>query len=107
TTARTTVNKLIDAYPARLASLDSNAVGAGGGSIAWFDRDGLMKVGPHSAGAQPGPACYARGGSEATVTDANLVLGRLSPKGLLGGGMALDEGLASKAIGPLAQRLGF
>jgi N-methylhydantoinase A len=105
--AGTTFNKWIEGYPARLASLDINAVGAGGGSIAWFDRDGLMKVGPQSAGAQPGPACYARGGIEATVTDANLVLGRLSPKGLLGGGMALDESLARKAIAPHAERLGF
>jgi N-methylhydantoinase A len=105
--AGTTFNKWIEGYPARIASLDINAVGAGGGSIAWFDRDGLMKVGPQSAGAQPGPACYGRGGSEATVTDANLVLGRLSPRGLLGGGMALDESLARKAIAPLAERLGF
>jgi len=106
-TAGTTFNKWIEGYPARLASLDIYAVGAGGGSIAWFDRDGLMKVGPQSAGAQPGPACYGRGGQEATVTDANLVLGRLSPKGLLGGGMALDEGLARNAIAPLSERLGF
>ena len=106
-TAGTTFNKWIEGYPARIASLDINAVGAGGGSIAWFDRDGLMKVGPQSAGAQPGPACYGRGGQEATVTDANLVLGRLSPRGLLGGGMALDEALARKAIAPLAERLGF
>jgi N-methylhydantoinase A len=106
-TAGTTFNKWIEGYPARIASLDINAVGAGGGSIAWFDRDGLMKVGPQSAGAQPGPACYGRGGQEATVTDANLVLGRLSPRGLLGGGMALDQGLARKAVEPLAQRLGF
>ena len=106
-TTGTTFNKWIEGYPARLASLDINAVGAGGGSIAWFDRDGLMKVGPQSAGALPGPACYGRGGSEATVTDANLVLGRLSTRGLLGGEMALDEGLARKAIAPLAERLGF
>ena len=106
-TAGTTFNKWIEGYPARLASLDINAVGAGGGSIAWFDRDGLMKVGPQSAGAQPGPACYGRGGTEATVTDANLVLGRLSPRGLLGGEMALDARLAREAIAPLAARLGF
>ena len=106
-TAGTTFNKWIEGYPARLASLDINAVGAGGGSIAWFDRDGLMKVGPQSAGAQPGPACYGRGGVAATVTDANLVLGRLSPRGLLGGDMALDERLARDAIAPLAERLGF
>ena len=89
-TAGTTFNKWIEGYPARLASLDINAVGAGGGSIAWFDRDGLMKVGPQSAGALPGPACYGRGGEAATVTDANLVLGRLSPRGLLNGAMPLD-----------------
>ena len=106
-TAGTTFNKWIEGYPARLASLDINAVGAGGGSIAWFDRDGLMKMGPQSAGALPGPACYGRGGQDATVTDANLVLGRLSPRGLLGGDMALDETLARKAIAPLAERLGF
>lgn len=106
-TAGTTFNRWIEGYPARLASLDINAVGAGGGSIAWFDRDGLMKVGPQSAGAQPGPACYGRGGTEATVTDANLVLGRLSPRGLIGGEMALDERLAREAIAPLANRLGF
>jgi N-methylhydantoinase A len=105
--AGTTFNKWIEGYPARLASLDINAVGAGGGSIAWFDRDGLLKVGPQSAGAKPGPACYGRGGSDATVTDANLVLGRLSPRGLLGGDMALDGGLARQAIAPLAERLGF
>jgi N-methylhydantoinase A len=105
--AGTTFNKWIEGYPARLASLDINAVGAGGGSIAWFDRDGLMKMGPQSAGALPGPACYGRGGTDATVTDANLVLGRLSPRGLLDGEMALDIDLARKAITPLAGRLGF
>jgi N-methylhydantoinase A len=105
--AGTTFNKWIEGYPARLASLDINAVGAGGGSIAWFDRDGLMKMGPQSAGALPGPACYARGGQEATVTDANLVLGRLSPRGLLNGEMALDLELARKAIVAHAERLGF
>ena len=106
-TAGTTFNKWIEGYPARLASLDINAVGAGGGSIAWFDRDGLMKMGPQSAGARPGPACYGQGGQEATVTDANLVLGRLSPRGLLNGEMSLDVDLARKAIAPLAERLGF
>jgi N-methylhydantoinase A len=105
--AGTTFNKWIEGYPARVPSSDVNAVGAGGGSIAWFDRDRLLKVGPQSAGAQPGPACYGRGGTEATVTDANLVLGRLSLLGLLGGEMALDPGLARQAVEPLAARLGF
>ena len=81
-------------------------MGAGGGSIAWFDRDGLLKVGPQSAGADPGPACYGRGGMAPTVSDANLILGRLSPS-LLGGEMTLDEGRARAAMAPLADRLGF
>jgi N-methylhydantoinase A len=87
--------------------VDINTVGAGGGSVAWFDRDGLLKVGPESAGADPGPACYGRGGEKPTVSDANLLLGRLSPRGLLGGTMALDKGAAERAFAPVADRLGF
>ena len=94
-------------FSVRLPAVDIETVGAGGGSIAWFDRDGLLKVGPASAGADPGPACYGRGGREPTVTDANLVLGRLSGRGLLGGEMALDESLARAAFAPVAERLGF
>jgi len=94
-------------FPIRLPMVDIDTVGAGGGSIAWFDRDGLMKVGPQSAGAVPGPACYGQGGTEPTVTDANLILGRLSPRGLLGGGMALDPDLARAALQPVADRLGL
>jgi len=105
--AGTTFSKWVEGYPARLASLDINAIGAGGGSIAWFDRDGLLKIGPQSAAAKPGPACYGQGGTKATVTDANLVLGRLSPRGLLNGEMSLDVDLARKAIAPHAKRLGF
>jgi N-methylhydantoinase A len=100
-------DRWIEGYPVRLASVDVNAVGAGGGSIAWFERDGLMKVGPQSAGAVPGPACYGHGGTEPTVSDANLVLGRLSPRGLLGGGMALREDLAGTSLQPAAERLGM
>jgi N-methylhydantoinase A len=100
-------DKWLEGYPARLSSLDINTIGAGGGSIAWVDRDGLVKVGPRSAGALPGPACYGRGGTQATVTDANLVLGRLSPRGLLAGGMKLDQDLARNAIRPVAEHLGF
>ncbi len=92
-------------FPIRLPMVDIETVGAGGGSIAWFDRDGLLKVGPRSAGAAPGPACYARGGEEPTVTDANLLLGRLSPRGLLDGEMALDIELARRAFEPIAARL--
>jgi N-methylhydantoinase A len=94
-------------FPMRLPMLDIQTIGAGGGSIAWFDRDGLLKVGPSSAGADPGPACYKRGGANATVTDANLITGRLSSKGLIGGRMPLDIGASRKALKPLAERLGF
>jgi N-methylhydantoinase A len=94
-------------FPVRLPMVDIHTIGAGGGSIAWFDRDGLLKVGPGSAGADPGPACYGRGGTNATVTDANLVLGRLSSKGLIGGRMPLDPDAAHNAVAPIAARLEF
>ena len=94
-------------FSVRLPAVDIETVGAGGGSIAWFDRDGLLKVGPASAGADPGPACYGRGGDRPTVTDANLVLGRLSSRGLLAGEMGLDESLSRAAFAPVAERLGF
>ena len=94
-------------FSVRLPSVDIETVGAGGGSIAWFDRDGLLKVGPASAGADPGPACYGHGGDQPTVTDANLVLGRLSSRGLLAGEMGLDESLSQAAFAPVAERLGF
>ncbi len=100
-------NRSIEDFPVRLPMIDINSVGAGGGSVAWFDRDGLMKVGPESAGSVPGPACYSRGGELPTVSDANLILGRLSEKGLLGGKMPLDLGAAKAAMTPVADRLGF
>ena len=78
--------------------LDVHSVGAGGGSIGWIDAGGALRVGPRSAGARPGPACYGTGGSEPTVTDANLVLGRLGAESLLGGGMAVDPDAARRAI---------
>ena len=99
--------RAVAGFPVRLPSVDVETVGAGGGSIAWFDRDGLLKVGPASAGADPGPACYGRGGRQPTVTDANLVLGRLPARGLLAGEMRLDASLARAAIAPIAERLGF
>lgn len=92
-------------FPLRLPTIDVNAVGAGGGSIAWIDRDGLLKVGPRSAGAEPGPLCYARGGGEVTVTDANVVLGRLRGDALLGGRMKIDADLSLRGIGKLAAEL--
>lgn len=94
-------------FPVRLPMVDIHTVGAGGGSIAWFDRDGLLKVGPNSAGADPGPACYGLGGTEPTVTDANLALGRLSTGGLIGGEMALDLDASRKALSPIADKMGF
>ena len=100
-------NRDVAGFPVRLPMVDINTVGAGGGSIAWFDRDGLLKVGPLSAGADPGPACYRRGGNEATVTDANVVLGRLSSRGLLGGDMSLDVEAARRVVGKIADKLGF
>ena len=94
-------------FPVRLPMVDVNTIGAGGGSIAWFDRDGLLKVGPASAGATPGPACYNLGGTEPTVSDANLILGRLSSRGLLDGEMGLDTALSEAAYETIATRLGF
>lgn len=94
-------------FPIRMPCVDVETVGAGGGSIAWFDRDGLLKVGPKSAGALPGPACYGKGGKEPTTTDANLLLGRLSPRGLLDGDMGLDAELSRQAYQPIADQLGF
>ncbi len=85
-------------YPIRTPVIELVEIGAGGGSIAWLDSGGILRVGPRSAGAEPGPACYQRGGTEPTVSDANLVLGRLSPARFLGGEMALDPDLARKAI---------
>jgi N-methylhydantoinase A len=90
-----------------LPGLDIVTLGAGGGSIAALDRSGLLRVGPESAGAQPGPACYGRGGAAATVTDANLVLGYLDPGGLLGGAHALDRNAAAAAVSEVATRLGL
>ena len=107
--ARPTVvhERTLAGFPLRLPALDVNAVGAGGGSIAWIDRDGLLKVGPRSAGAVPGPACYAAGGTEATVTDANVVLGRLNDSALLDGRMPIDRSLARRAVERLATEIGL
>ena len=93
-------------FPIRLPVIDIHTIGAGGGSIAWFDRDGLLKVGPDSAGAEPGPACYGQGGMAPTVSDANLVLGRLGRE-LVDGGMTLDEAAARAALAPVADELGL
>jgi len=104
--AEMTFGRSVAGFPVRLPSLDIHTVGAGGGSIAHIARDGLMRIGPMSAGAIPGPACYGYGGTDATVSDANLVLGRL-PDALIGGHMRLDRSRAEAAMTPLAQRLGL
>ncbi|MEL6964855.1 MAG: hydantoinase/oxoprolinase family protein, partial [Pseudomonadota bacterium] len=95
----------VHGHPLKVPMLDINTVGAGGGSIAYIDSGGLLKVGPRSAGADPGPVCYGLGNQEPTVTDANVVLGVLNPAQLLGGRMAIDRGLASEAIRKLGDRL--
>jgi N-methylhydantoinase A len=94
----------LDGIPLRIPSLDLQSVGAGGGSIARVDAGGALRVGPESAGADPGPACYGRDGREATLTDALLVLGRLPPAGLLGGEISLDEKAAAEAVSRLGKR---
>jgi N-methylhydantoinase A len=94
-------------HPIRTPMLDINTVGAGGGSIAWIDSGEHLKVGPQSAGADPGPACYQRGGTDATVTDANVALGILSREALLGGRMPIDASASDQAVDDLASRLGL
>jgi len=87
-----------EGFPVKIPILDVQAIGAGGGSLAWIDEGGALNVGPESAGSEPGPACYGLGGERPTVTDANLVLGRLNPDYFLGGEMKLYPELAEKAI---------
>jgi N-methylhydantoinase A len=104
--ARTT-GTVIAGYPLHLEMLDVQTVSAGGGSIAWADAGGALRVGPASAGARPGPAAYGLGGMEPTVTDANLVLGRLPVSEPLGGAIRLQPDLAHAAVGRLGDRLGL
>jgi N-methylhydantoinase A len=102
TDSRTVAGRVI-----QLPMVDVHTVGAGGGSIGWRDGGGALQVGPRSAGAEPGPACYGRGGSEPTVTDANLMLGRLAADSKLAGDMMLDAGAAEDAVASLASSLGL
>jgi len=102
--ARHTTEASVDGYPIRVPMLDIHTVGAGGGSIARVDAGGLLRVGPESAGAEPGPACYGTG-TEATVTDAHVVLGRIAAEQLLGGAMTIDAERAAAAVGRIAARL--
>ena len=99
---------LLDGFRIRVPMVDVNSIGAGGGSIAWIDTGGGLRVGPQSAGAEPGPACYGRGGTEATVTDASIVLGYLDPAYFAGGTLGLDADLAARAVEQkVAQPLGL
>jgi N-methylhydantoinase A len=93
-------------FPVVMPSVDVSAIGAGGGSIAWLDQIGILHVGPKSAGADPGPACYDRGGTQPTVTDAYLVCGYINPDNFIGGRITLHPRLAKQAIRPIAERLG-
>lgn len=97
----------IGPFPVRTPMVDVNTIGAGGGSLAWLDPAGGLRVGPESAGAEPGPACYGRGGDRPTVTDASLLLGYLNPGNFAGGALRLDAGAAEAAVAGIAGRLGL
>ena len=97
--------KAISGYPVRIPSIDISTIGAGGGSIGWVDSGGILKVGPQSAGACPGPACYQLGGQGATITDARVVLGHLNQETLLAGRLPIDAKLSYKAVGELAEKI--
>jgi len=102
-----TASSVIGGVPIMLPSVDVHSVSAGGGSMAWVDSGGALRVGPTSAGADPGPACYGRGGTAPTVTDADLVLGFLADGALFGGRIRLSRARAEQALGPLGERLGL
>ena len=104
---RRTDSRQIDGRPIQLPMVDVQTVGAGGGSVAWRDAGGALRVGPRSAGADPGPACYGRGGTEPTVTDANLLLGYLASDSALAGGVELDADASGAAVDALAAELGL
>jgi N-methylhydantoinase A len=99
--AQVTAESVVAGVPIRFPMVDVHTIGAGGGSIAWLDDGGALRVGPRSAGAEPGPACYGRGGAEPTVTDANLALGYLGDGTVLGGEVVLDRGAAERAMARL------
>ncbi|MFP4051349.1 MAG: hydantoinase/oxoprolinase family protein [Thermoplasmata archaeon] len=96
-----------DGYPIMTPTLDVHSIGAGGGSIAWVDEGGGLHVGPKSAGAEPGPICYGLGGTDPTITDADVILGRLNPEFLLGGDLSIEKDLAKKAYKDLGEKLGL
>jgi N-methylhydantoinase A len=100
-----TADAMVGAFPVKVSQIDMHTVGAGGGSIAWLDVDGSLAVGPRSAGASPGPAAYGLGGTEPTVTDANVLLGRIGTRQRLGGSIAIDPARARAAVAALAARM--
>jgi N-methylhydantoinase A len=105
--AQTTTESVVAGVPLKLPMVDVHTVSAGGGSIAWADAGGALRVGPHSAGAEPGPAAYERGGEEPTVTDANLFLGHLEDGATLGGEVVLRRAAAEHALERTGERLGL
>ena len=105
--AQTTTETVVAGLPIKLPMVDIHTVSAGGGSIAWADAGGALRVGPHSAGAEPGPAAYGQGGEEPTVTDANLFLGYLADEATLGGEVMLQRELSEKALSSLGEKLGL
>jgi N-methylhydantoinase A len=104
---RTTEFEIEWGLPVYTPMVDVRTIGAGGGSVAWIDKGGLLRVGPRSAGADPGPVCYGRGGEEPTVTDANVALGRINPDNFLGGAMALDVEASQAALARVGEQLGM
>ena len=103
----TTTEAIVHGYPLKFPMIDIHTVGAGGGSIAYVDSGGFLKVGPRSAGAEPGPICYGLGNEEPTVTDANVVMQILNPRALLGGRMPIDRDPAVRALEKLGDQLGL
>lgn len=103
----TTPDTEIDGLPIRTPVLDIVSVGSGGGSIVWVDDGGMLRVGPESAGADPGPACYGKGGKRPTITDAQVIVGAVRPEGFLGGKMAIEAEAARRAFRPMAEHFGM
>ena len=97
----------LDGLPVRTPVIDIATVGAGGGSLVWIDDGGMLRVGPRSAGAEPGPACYGKGGTLPTITDAHVIRGTIRPEAFLGGTMEIDRAAAERAFEPIAQALGL
>src|SRR5579859_8175405 len=104
--SQTSRDEHVGDFPVIMPAVAVSSIGAGGGSIAWIDRSGLLKVGPRSAGADPGPACYARGAVEPTLTDAFVLWGYVDPSNFLGGRLQLDRDCARSVLQPLAEQLG-